>query len=80
MKDRAEDVSYSVDLTKKPATIDMRPEKGPKELLILGIVEVNGDTMKFCFAKDGLGRPTEFKADAEKGVMMITLKRVKAEK
>jgi uncharacterized protein (TIGR03067 family) len=79
-RDRAEDVGYTVDLTKKPATIDMRPEKGQKELVILGIIEVNGDTMKFCFARDGAGRPSEFKGDDEKGVMMITLKRVKAEK
>ena len=81
MKDRSEDAAYTVDLTKKPATIDLRPEKGGgKEMVVLGIIEVTGDAMKLCFGRDNQDRPKEFKGDAEKGVMMITLKRVKAEK
>jgi hypothetical protein len=36
--------------------------------------------MKLCFTKEGGERPKEFKGDAANGVMMINLKRVKAEK
>ena len=78
-REKPEDAAITVDLKKKPATIDIKPEKGPKEMLVKGIIEVNGDTMKLCFARAG-ERPTEFKGDAANGVMMITLKRAKPEK
>jgi uncharacterized protein (TIGR03067 family) len=75
-----EEAGYTVDLKKKPATIDIRPEKGQKEMVIQGIIEITGDTMKICFGRDGKERPKEFKGDAANGIMLINLKRVKAEK
>src|SRR5438105_3901701 len=45
-REKAEEAAYTVDLTKKPATIDIRPDQGPKDQVILGIIEVKGDTMK----------------------------------
>jgi uncharacterized protein (TIGR03067 family) len=80
-KGKTEEAGYSVDMTKKPATIDIKkkPDKGPEEL-VQGIIEIKGDTMKLCFSRDGATRPTAFKADPDKGVMMINLKRVKPEK
>lgn len=76
-REKPEEAGYTVDLKQKPATIDIRPEKGKKDMVVLGIIEVNGDTMKICFARDG-DRPKEFKS--AEGVMLITLKRTKAEK
>jgi len=75
-----EDAGYTVDLKQKPATIDIRPEKGNKGMVVQGIIEINGDTMKLCFGRDGKERPKEFKGDAANGIMMITLKRAKSEK
>jgi uncharacterized protein (TIGR03067 family) len=79
-KPTPDEAGYTADLKKKPATIDIRPEKGQKDKMVQGIIEITGDTMKLCFARDAKERPTEFKGDAANGIMMITLKRVKAEK
>jgi uncharacterized protein (TIGR03067 family) len=76
-REKPEDAQITVDLKKKPPTIDIRPDRAPAGMVIKGIFEINGDTMKLCFTKDG-ERPTEFKGDADK--RLITLKRVKTEK
>jgi uncharacterized protein (TIGR03067 family) len=79
-REKPEEALYTVDLKKKPATIDIQPEVGKKDLTVLGIIDVSGDSMKLCFARDGKDRPKEFKGDAANGVMLFTLKRVKPEK
>jgi len=80
-RDKAEEASYTVDLKKKPATIDIRPGRpGGKDEIVLGIIEVTGDVMKLCFTKEGGERPTEFKGNKDKRTAMLTLKRVKPEK
>lgn len=80
-REKPEEASYTIDLKKKPATIDIRPEnRGGKEEVVLGILEITGDSMKICFTKEGGERPTEFKADGDKRSVLITLKRMKPEK
>jgi uncharacterized protein (TIGR03067 family) len=83
-KGKQEEVDYTVDLTKKPATLDIKAgqpggQGGGPDKVVQGIIEVKGDTMRMCFSRDG-DRPTEFKGDRGKGIMLITLKRVKPEK
>lgn len=79
-REKPEEALYTADLKKKPATIDIRPDRGQKDKVVLGIIEVTGDTMKLCFTKEGSERPKEFKGDPANGVMFINLKRIKAEK
>ena len=76
-RNKPEEADYTVDFTKNPAEIDIKPNRGGKEMTVLGIIEVKGDTMKICLGQNA-ARPTEFKGDA--GIMLATFKRVKAEK
>lgn len=82
-RQKPEEADYTVDLTKKPAHIDIRPVQGgpaKQDLVVYGVFAIDGDTLKLCFAKEAADRPTELKGDVEKGVMLITLKRVKDDK
>jgi uncharacterized protein (TIGR03067 family) len=54
---------FSIDPTKTPKAIDYAMTAGPtKGKTHLGIYELDGDTVKFCFAAPGKERPTEFTA------------------
>ena len=54
---------FGIDPTKKPKAIDYAMTEGPtKGKTHLGIYELDGDTVKFCFAAPGKDRPTEFTA------------------
>ena len=54
---------FSIDPTKKPRTIDYKMTEGPtKGKTHLGIYELDGDTVKFCFAAPGKDRPSDFTA------------------
>jgi uncharacterized protein (TIGR03067 family) len=69
-----QDASYKLDPTAKPKGIDLSSPA-------LGIYELDGDTLKLCLSQGpSQARPTEFKADGKRGVLVITLKRVKDEK
>ncbi len=70
--------AFKVDATKKPRTMDMMPEEGRyKGKTLLGVYEVDGDTLKVCFAEPGKDRPTEFISKAGSGHVLVLHKRVK---
>jgi uncharacterized protein (TIGR03067 family) len=52
---------FTLDPSRKPKTIDYQVIDGPtKGKTHLGIYEVNGDTLQFCFGAPGAERPTDF--------------------
>jgi uncharacterized protein (TIGR03067 family) len=78
---REESAAYTVDTTKKPFAMDIRPDGANGDSkLSLAIVEVKGDTLRLCFGKRITERPTEFKGDADKGIVLFIMKREKADK
>jgi len=68
----------AVDPTKKPKTIDYNVLEGSgKGKKVLGIYEIDGDTVKFCFAAPGKDRPTEFQSKEGSGHTLSVWKRKK---
>ena len=67
---------FTVDPAKKPRTIDYTMTGGPTEgKTQLGIYELDGDTVKFCFAAPGKDRPTDFTTKEGSGRTLSVWKR-----
>jgi uncharacterized protein (TIGR03067 family) len=55
--------TQKLDPSKSPKTIDVTMSEGPhKGAVMLGIYEIDGDTLRVCFDPQGKKRPTEFKS------------------
>jgi uncharacterized protein (TIGR03067 family) len=73
--DNASDVAtIKLDTTAKPKAIDLT-EKNKK--VSLGIYELDGDTLKLCFAEPGTDRPKAFESAKGSKVFYIVMKREK---
>ncbi len=69
---------FTIDPSKKPKTIDYMMTEGlTKGKTQLGIYELDGNTVKFCFAKPGQDRPTEFVTKEGSGRTLSMWKREK---
>lgn len=69
--------TQKLDPSKSPKTLDVTVTDGlNKGSLILGIYEINGDTLKVCFDPQGKNRPTEFKGATGEQTLAVH-KRVK---
>lgn len=59
---------FTIDPSKRPATIDYAVTEGiHKGKTQLGIYELDGDTVKFCFCTPGKPRPSDFTTKPESG-------------
>ena len=70
--------TQKIDPSKSPKTIDVRMTEGlNKGAVMLGIYEIDGDTLKVCFDPQGKKRPTEFKSAPGSENFVNVHKRVK---
>jgi uncharacterized protein (TIGR03067 family) len=70
--------TQKIDPSKSPKTIDVTMTEGPnKGAIMLGIYEIDGDTLKVCFDMGGKKRPTEFKSAPGSATFVNVHKRVK---
>lgn len=70
--------TYKLNAAKKPKEVDITGTEGPnKGKTILGIYELDKDTMKVCYDLGGKARPTAFKTAAGTQQFLATYKRKK---
>jgi uncharacterized protein (TIGR03067 family) len=70
--------TQKLDPSKSPKAIDVTMTEGPnKGAVMLGIYEINGDTLKVCFDAGGKTRPTEFKSSPGSATFVNVHKRAK---
>jgi uncharacterized protein (TIGR03067 family) len=70
--------TFTIDASKKPKTIDVLAAMGPaKAKPMLGIYEIDKNTLKICLAEPGKDRPTDFAAKAGSGHTLTVWEREK---
>ena len=70
--------TQKLDPSKSPKSIDVTVTQGPnKGAVMLGIYEIDADTLKVCFVPQGKKRPTEFKSAPGSENFVNVHKRVK---
>jgi uncharacterized protein (TIGR03067 family) len=70
--------TQKLDPSKSPKTIDAMITEGQnKGAVMLGIYEIDGDTLKVCFDEAGKKRPTEFKSAPGSDTFVNVHKRIK---
>ena len=72
---------FKINSSKKPKEIDMEFVEAKRENLrgktTLGIYEIDGDTLKWCWNKPGGERPKQFSSKGTDVHLLVTLKREK---
>jgi uncharacterized protein (TIGR03067 family) len=67
---------FTIDPAKKPREIDYTVTEGTnKGKMTKGIYELDGDTLKFCFAQPDADRPTKFESAEDSGHVYSVWKR-----
>ncbi len=72
--------SFKLDPSKKPKAIDIVFPAAPGDKqgqTVLGIYELDGDTLKLCYDPEGTKRPAEFKSKAGSKLILVVFKRLK---
>ena len=75
--DQAFVMSYQIDESKSPATIDMKIEEGPAppESKAIGIVKMEDGKFYLCYDATGANRPEKFESTEDNGYFYFELKK-----
>lgn len=72
------EAAVKIDPAKKPKTIDLTPADGRnKGKTFEGIYQLEGDTLKCCFAAPGTERPKDFSTKAGSRTVLLSFQRDK---
>lgn len=68
--------TVSLDPSKQPKQIDIRPSDGPDDgQTLLGIYEATGDGFRICYAQSGKPRPDTFTTEQDSGRLLVVYKK-----
>ena len=68
--------TFSVDESKSPAAMNVVRQKSDGDTATIpAIYEIQGDSLKVCYAIGTQARPTDFKSEADSGTLLVTYKR-----
>ncbi len=71
-------MAYKLDTKASPVTIDMEIKDGPvKEGKAVGIIALEGDTLRLCYDSEGATRPKKFESTKDNKAFYFVLKRAK---
>ena len=77
-EDRTDRGSFTIDPSRKPGQMDVRPESGPDAGESLpAIYESTADGFRMCYGRPGRQRPSSFSTGQEAGQLLVTYKRQK---
>ncbi len=69
------EADFKIDVSRMPRRMDLKTPDGMK---MAGIYEIQGETLKLCFTREGEGvRPTKFESPAKSQSVLIIMKRQK---
>jgi uncharacterized protein (TIGR03067 family) len=68
---------YKLDVTAKPAILDLLFTPETNAVGVFGIVRVDGDTLTFCFSYSNRTSASKFEAAEGSGYMLLIMKRKK---
>lgn len=70
--------TVQLDTSKTPHTINLSVREGEgRDEVMLGVYELDGDTLKLCFDPKGQSRPKDLKPDAKDGFVLVSLRKPK---
>jgi uncharacterized protein (TIGR03067 family) len=73
---RTDEADFTIDVSKKPYAIDVRPTTGPeKGQLSKAIFEITGDTLQLTVARPGKDRPADFTPAAKSEIVTVIFRR-----
>jgi uncharacterized protein (TIGR03067 family) len=70
---------YVLDVTEKPATLDLLFTPDTNAAGLFGIVRVDGDTLTICYSYNSKVRAQKFAAETGSGYTLLIMKRKKKE-
>jgi uncharacterized protein (TIGR03067 family) len=76
-RDTGSPATITLDPGKKPKTLDVTIKQGGEERKLLAIYELQGDTLKLCWAAPGKDRPKEFTTKDGAAFASLVFKRMK---
>jgi uncharacterized protein (TIGR03067 family) len=78
---RDQNGTFTADPAKRPAQMDLKRSDGPNAGKTIRVIyELNGDTLKVCYAPLGKERPTTFDTTDKPGYALIVYRREKPSK